>query len=974
MNQYIRDFRLDEFKSVIIDNDFLWENDINRKNWFSIFHCNVRSLNKNFDEMVIMLRQFKRQNFDIIVCTETWKVHDLNFFKIEGYFTVYNEGDVNQNDGVVVYIKDSYRDKLNYEINNLGQIKVINLKLKIRGQRIIIIAVYRPHATCPHEFNFNLKNYLETNTNETENIYFLVGDTNIDIQSNKDFCHNYLNVLSELGFKSLINSYTRVHNGSKSCIDHIFVKNKKCSEYKSFIINIDITDHYPIIALMEIQKDLSSTPKIKKVIQIDETKLKNILKNENWNEVYNTNDLDIATNKFVQKIRKATEKASKDVNIKLYTKKRHQWISNGLIKSAQTKHNLYKIYKYNPNPENEHKYKVFKNKLNRLIKQTKSNFFKNEIKKNEKDSKSLWKVVNNYTNSQKEQTPINIIKVGENTITDKNEIANCFNTYFTEVGEKLANDISKPTTSVVTRNIIENSIFFHATDETEVANIIGELKANKAPGLDLITTKTLKILANDIKKPLTYLINKIFELGHFPRSLKKGLIKPLFKKGDPTQVSNYRPITLISNIAKIVEKIIKKRIVAYLDKYHLISEKQYGFKQGVSTEDAILHLTTNIYTNLDENNVVLCVFLDLAKAFDTVDHKKMIDILEDLGFRGIALSLFKTYLSNRTQCVQVDDIISTEQQIKFGVPQGTVLGPILFSIYINGLLKMKSNGNISSFADDTVIQYSAKTWKEVKEKSETDLQKIKIWFDEMYLTINFEKTKYIPFSCNKSKIPHYKNIEIQINKQTFKINEVNHIKYLGITIDRFLKWDIHINILVKKLRQILFKFKQLKKILDIGHLKIIYYSIVESHIQYGIIGWGGAYRNHIKQLEVIQKRFLKIMYSKTHLYPSDLLYSETKIKDITQIYCYKCSIMQHKKRRCLPIIQHEHNTRYKQEKKTGGIKTNKTLGQRSFSFIAPRIYRELPENIRQLDNYKQFKKRLKKWLEITPRKKFNTYF
>lgn len=972
MDQYIRDFDAREIKSLSTGNikECCYQIKI-CQNSFSIFHCNIRSANKNFDETMLLLNDFSENDikFDVIVFSETWKIQDLSFFKIDGYTSFYNEGDYNQNDGVVVYIRDIHKVSSNHEIIALGDIKLLNVSLQINKQKIFVTALYRPHATCHLVFNENLKYFLDKETKQKENLYFLVGDTNIDIKSNKEASQEYLNILSEAGFVSLINSYTRIKNGSQSCIDHIFMKkgngNPDC---KSFVLEVDITDHFPIISSIDTGEVVLKQTKIKRIKKINAEKLKHIMERENWESIYQAGNVETATNELIYKIQIATEMATKEIKSKNEASKRQPWITSALVKSSQTKQKLFREYQLDlGNHEKEQEYKKYKNKFNKLLLLTKTNYFRNELENNKKNNKMIWNTINKFTNKKKERREIKQINFHQKTLTNDKEIANCFNKYFSSIGRELSSKILKPVIPLTKMKTINASIYLHDTDETEVENMIDDIKPNKAPGLDRITSNTLRSISRYVKKPIAYIINRIFETGQFPTCLKKGLVRPLFKKGDQNTMSNYRPISLISNISKIVEKIMKKRIIAFLDKYNFFSDKQFGFKHGISTENAIVYLTNNIYSRLDQDKPVLCVFLDLAKAFDTVDHAILINLLEDLGFRGVALKLLTTYLKNRSQFVEINDVISDVASIEYGVPQGTVLGPVLFSIYINGLLSLESSGIISSFADDTVILYEAENWMTIKDTVERDLRKIKEWFDHMSLTINFEKTKYIPFSCNSTKRPGFNRLHIETQNNVIMIEEANHIKYLGIEIDRNLKWDIHLKSLVKKLRSILFKFKQLRTILDIPAMKMIYFSLVESHIQYGIVAWGGTYKNHLKQLEVIQKLFIKIIYRRERTYCSDLLYKESDLLDIRQLYLTKSLLFQHKKRNELQRIQHRYETRHKLTNITQTIKTKKSHTQRSFMYIAPRIYRMLPNEIKTSNVDKHFKKELIKWLKSTPR-------
>lgn len=366
-------------------------------------------------------------------------------------------------------------------------------------------------------------------------------------------------------------------------------------------------------------------------------------------------------------------------------------------------------------------------------------------------------------------------------------------------------------------------MFSGLTSEEEVKNCINSLK-KKAPGIDGIRAETIQCITANICKPLSsILINKIFNSGYCPTAFKVSIVKPIFKKGDKLEIKNYRPISLITNFAKIFEKLLKKRILSYLNKFQLLSDQQIGFRTGKSAQDAISLLTGKIYSSLDKGKPSLGIFIDLAKAFDTVSHPLLLETLKNIGIRNLPLSLLKSYLDDRKQCVQIGLTKSDFQTIKYGVPQGTILGPLLFIIYLNNLFSVETSGNIFSFADDTVIFYESDSWDNLKLEIENDLKKIIHWFNSKLLTINFDKTVFVPFSCYMSTLPNYKELNILLDEnQSISILSTSSVKYLGIYIDSHLKWDIHVNKLINKLRSLLYLFNTLKDILNIDQLKTTY--------------------------------------------------------------------------------------------------------------------------------------------------------
>lgn len=306
-----------------------------------------------------------------------------------------------------------------------------------------------------------------------------------------------------------------------------------------------------------------------------------------------------------------------------------------------------------------------------------------------------------------------------------------------------------------------------------------------------------------------------------------------------------------------------------------------------------------------------------------------------------------------------------QKKVQYGVPQGTVLGPILFNIYLNNLFYQESTGKIVTFADDTAILYSDNSWESLYQKAELDFKNLKKWFDLRLLTINFEKTKYMTFSINKmNNLPNL-NLQDTGTSKRLIIEHATNVKYLGIHIDCHLKWNIHIKKLITKLRSMLSKFKNFSKFLGIKELKIMYYAFVESHLTYGIIAWGGAYQNQIIPLEIIQKWILKIMFKKDITYPTDDLFQMAKVADIRQLFCIAILIEQ-KKSKNKKEIKHKYETRYKQGSFVTPT-TQKTLCQRCFTYLGPRTYNELPLEIKKINSVGLFRKKVKNYIQNLPR-------
>lgn len=970
MDSYIRNFNVNKIHTNTVDNSKEYNSLVEIKNdtYLKIIHNNIRSICKNFDEFLVFLNQFNLE-FDIIILSETFEIKNTDLYRLAGYSEIYNEGKVNKNDGVLIYVKQSLHHS--FEIVELKNIKydsgktkinIINLTININNKIMLITAAYRSPNTSADDFNRELNSFLQLYRNVETHV--IIGDININISSADDHVQDYLNILGEYGFSSYINSFTRIQNEQKSIIDHIFIKNNENNiNFMPIIFQNLITDHYPVILNVNLNCKLNNVnynkPCYKKYT--DYKQLKIDLQHEGWDNIYNNNNVDQITDNFITKLEHYINKNTRTTKLKRHETPRKEWITTGLLNSIKTKNNLYKMMADNPlNINLANQYKIYKNKLSQLIKNTKTRYYRNLINKNNDYTQNLWSTVNKLCNRNKSQTSIEQIEINNEIITDKKEIADKFNHHYSEVGASLARQITQTSNFTLDNRetSLENTIFLSPTNENEVKKIILELKSHKAPGHDNIKAETLKEVVDEITAPIKYIINKAIDLGFFPNILKIGIIKPLYKKGSKLEMSNYRPVSLISNISKVFEKILKIRIVNFLNKYNIISDKQFGFRENTSTQDAIAYLTSMIYDSLDKSKPSLCIFVDLAKAFDTVCHKKLLEKLKNYGFRGKAFELMKSYLSERTQYVSIDGIKSERREISYGVPQGTVLGPILFILYINNLFTLNTTGQILSFADDTVIFYSEDNWENLKTMAEKDFNRIKQWFDKNTLTMNIDKTKYLTFTSYKNNLPNLG--PLKINART-SITEAESIKYLGIIIDRHLKWDLQINNIINKIRYLLSNFKHLKSYLDIKELKTLYFALVQSQLSYGIIAWGGVVDSYLKKLEVIQKWILKIIFKKEYTYPSEALFEEAEVFTIRKLYCVALLVYLKKNEQNIKFNQHIYHTRHKL-KITKKPVTKKTIGQKSHTYLGPKLFDHVPDSLKNINNIKIFKNKIKKWL------------
>lgn len=971
MNDYIDNFNFHEIETKEIQTiDHLNKIFAGKSKNMSIFHSNIRSLGKNFDHLKIVLKEIQ-EKFSVIILTETWQLSNPDLFYMDNYVNVYNNGAINQNDGIMVYIR---KNILNSKISHLkiAGMDCIRISFSIHGREISVLSMYKIHAIDNKFFISELQTYLKNTANSDTEI--LIGDFNINILQNSEDSEYYLNVLYEAGFRSLINKYTRIENNTKSCIDHIFYKSKciRDADVSPYIFNTKISDHYPTILKIEtniLKKNNKPSYITKSYINYE--KLRETIKTHNWQYMYSQNNVNTATTNFINTIKTFTDKCTSSV--KHIQNKRTDWITTGLINSIKRRDNLYNQYKRTRELTKYEDYKNLRNKINSLIKKTKQLYYNQKIDNHKSNPKKIWQTMNEYVNknTSKNIDPISEILSTDGTLIKEHSlIAETFNNHYSTVGAKLAENIMKnqqPCDIQYIENAAWNnkSMFLTPVTEIEVEETIKTLKNNSAPGHDKITTKTLKSITEYIRTPLAYIINLIFEKAECPSHFKEAIITPIFKSGTKNETINYRPISLLSNVSKVFEKLLKKRLVVFLEDNNILSDRQFGFRSNRSTNDAIAVLTSKIYTSLDLGKHSAGIFMDLEKAFDTVCHAKLLERLESSGIRGSVLQLFESYLTDRKQQVRINDSLSGKKTNSYGVPQGTVLGPVLFNVYVNNILNLDIQSFILSYADDTVLYATGNTWDEVKQIIDQDMKKIVQWLDQNLLSINFKKSNIIYFSNYKNRQPTEKDMNVYLSHrhQYWTVLNTESIKYLGLLIDPFLRWNLHIQSLTKKLRSLIYMFKKLKEILNNKQLYALYYSLVQSVLAYGVIGWGGAHFTTVKPLEIIQKRIIKLILGLPLKFPTELLFKTSKILKTRKLY-FKAALLYSLKPQndYLTKTTHGHDTRKKLNLGVITPRSNQTVGQRSFEYVAPRIFNLLPLALKNESTRRTFKYKLTGWL------------
>lgn len=870
-----------------------------------------------------------------------------------------------------------------------------------------ILAIYRPPSQLPTTFNETLAVYLNNLCNKYD-VFTLLGDINLNIKTAVPLfdTSDYLNILSSFGLYSAINSCTRVVGSTESCLDHIFTNKREMAT--GHVLISSITDHYATALTLLHENVCQTHNKIKKYKKsLDEALLSNILASESWDSVLNQSDINVSTLNFINLLKSHVDYSTKTTIVSNKKTKIKPWITSCLLYSIRQRDKLYQKLKKQPNNQQLRiKFNNYRNHLKVQLSKTKNDYYKEKIRVNKKNPRKSWEIINEITDNNHMHREIKEIKDTKGqTITNSNlkKMAETFNQYFVEVGETLASQIPNSGRSQADFQTYTNpqSMFLAPAIEKEVDKYISELKSNSSPGPDGLSAHVLKQFRHYLKTPLLYIINLCLASALFPDCCKIATVIPLFKKGDRTNMENYRPISLTSNVGKLIEKAIKTRVVAFLEQSHFFADNQFGFRTGRSTQDAVTELTSLLYKDIDNDHHPLCIFIDLQKAFDTVPHDILLDKLEQAGLRGHIHVLLKSFLTNRRQRVRLkrqhtDYLSSTDimtentyyeetsdyTNVKIGIPQGTVTGPLLFLIFINNLLKLDVDSTILGFADDTVMHFKGVTWAETYNKAEKILYSVKNWLEVNQLTLNIAKTKYMTFSPTTTGQPsinltlklHTKNNCIRDICSCHTVTRTNSYCYLGVTIDTHLKWDEHIMLTSKRIRKTLYKFRRLRHALDIDTLRQVYHAIVQSVAQYSILAWGGAHDTHIKPIEIAMRTAIRVALCKPYRYPSELLYNEFNVSPLTLLYARQLLLYRYKRIATIQgrveLIQHGVNTRLGAGCNLKTLKPKTEHYKHSHIYTSISLYNFLPEHIKTIVIYSQFVRSITEILH----KDYNTIF
>ena len=857
----------------------------------------------------------------------------------------------------------------------------IFLKVKVSPKKFKIIGnIYRPPNSNIDNFTEILdtilkKISLDNILNKAEEVE-IMGDLNINLlnHNSHNATSNFLNTLLSHSQLPLITLPTRISETSATLLDHIYSNSnpdlKECG-----IIYSSLSDHLPVFSLTKCphKTDIPESQPIliRNTSFENKAKFREKLQLNDWTSIMINEDPVTAFSEFSSTLKNIYEDSFPLIESKPNKTKIpiNPWFTSALLVSRKNKEKLFKKKMLNPNPINIAAFRNYNSVYRSLIKKAKASYFYSKFQEYSKDIKKTWTLLNSIISSKKKSHSVPDIFTDNNqTFVGSSEIAEGFNDFFVNVGPRLSSYIPESNVTFETylnESINENFVFANITPDI-ILETVSKLKPKNSSGKDNISTKLLKEIIDCIDYPIAHLFNLSFKTGYIPSEYKCAKIIPIFKADEKDKFNNYRPISILPALSKLLEKIAAIQMFRYLNKFNIFYKHQYGFRPKHNTNQPLLHLLNKIYENLNKSKpeFTLGIFLDLKKAFDCCDLDILLKKLIHYGFKNVANTWFKNYLVNRTQYVCINGVFSTEKTITCGVPQGSVLGPLLFLLYINDL-PLATSFFTSLFADDTSFLKSSSDIASLILDANTELKKAAKWFQANRLTLNVSKTKYIVFrNKNMHFDPNSCNISIG-NKILERIgnNCVNkYFKFVGLKLDEFLNWDFQIEHISNKIASSIFALSQIKNILPLNIRLLVYNSLVRPHIEYGIVTWGGVKNSKLQKIRSLQKKAIRVVNNSTFKAHSNPLFSKLKLLNLDDTYKLSVLTFMHGYfNNNLPSSFQNMFKSLTEPNRTKSYKLERVLNKNLESFpsaMFPKLWNAIEIDLKETKSAKTFKQRV----------------
>ena len=888
-------------------------------NDFIVLTLNIQSLNAKFNQLNILLKYLSDNDVFIsaICLQETWITEsnsNISLFQIPNYELISTNAACSSHSGLAIYLYNtfSYTVRPIQSSSRLWEGMFLDIEADILNKKVTLCNLYR----APKDTNAYLSQFIEeispiidVLSRESSNLIY-VGDINIDLLKlqTRDKYSEYFDILVNNGMLPHISLPTRFSRRTATLIDHIFCKfpNSK-QESSSGILLSDISDHCPAFIVVKRNLDFVRPQKFIQIRTSSDKAYNSLAMYLKSTDILSKLDHDITVDPshnysiISECISSACDKhlPIRKVKFHKHKHKHSEWITNGIVRSIKYRDSLYKKVKCLSPDSDEFNVlklnlKTYNCILKKSIRHAKNSYFHNVFERYKNDTRNTWKTINSILNSSKSKKDFpSFFTISGIEVTNEAQIANHFNKFFVAIGPKLASNLNTtglPSFESYLSLPTNHSFSFSHISTDYLYDIIKKFDPKPTIGHDGISMKIVKLLERNFIEALTLTINQSLNSGVFPDSLKIAKILPIYKKGVDSIFDNYRPISILPAISKLFERVVYNQLYDYFITNKLLYFSQHGFRKIHSTETASLEFIDRIMQHLDNGKFPIAIFIDLSKAFDTIDHTILLHKLKYYGLKDNELKWFTSYLCNRKQFVSYKTMSSPLLSISTGVPQGSILGPLLFIIYMNDICFSSSKFKAVLYADDTSLESPLCSFNfsptsnntEVSICINRELNKIYNWLCVNKLSLNTAKTKYLIFRFPQVPLNTLPKLNLKINNE--KIEQTTKFNFLGVTIEETISWKPHTNIICNKISKTIGVMKKVSSFVPKNILLTLYNSLILPHIYYGTLVWGF----NTGRIHKLQKRAIRLVSGAKYNAHTSVLFRDLNILHVADVFKYKC--------------------------------------------------------------------------------------
>ena len=787
--------------------------------------------------------------------------------------------------------------------------------------------------------------------------------------------------MSLFGCEQVIDVPTRITPNSSSLIDHV-VTNVKDLVQESGIINIGFSDHLVTYCTRKLQKSIFSSHSVKRIRNMKFYSgqfLVAELSKIDWSLILSSSNVDYCVKEFSRLFISAVDKVAPYREIRV-RKNSSPWMNGIILASIKKRDRLFSRYKSDKGNGTLYKeYCRVRNAVQRDIKQAKEIYFRNKVERNKDNSGKLWAHLNSLGFSKKSPGSACKIVLEENgtKVFNSSCVARIFNKFYTSVASDLVSRLPNPLGVFSTDGSIFKRFYSGKVGSRPLFTLspvsshfirkqLKSLDPKKAIGLDGLSPRFLRDATDTITPLVTHIINLSILTETVPSAFKEAKVVPLFKKGSKLDPGNYRPVSILSTMSKIMERAVHSQLNEYLSKRGILCENQSGFRGGFSTDSCLIGLSDYVKGEIGRGNLVGMVLIDLQKAFDTVNHRILLDKLHAIGMSSSSVSWFGSYLTDRSQCVEVDGVRSDFSPISCGVPQGSILGPQLFLIYINDM-NASIDCKLSLYADDSALLFSHSNADVIGKNLSSALSNCKKWLVDNRLSLHLGKTECILFG-SKRRLKGCENFHVTCDGNV--IGRVFDVRYLGVQLDANMNGSCHANNVLKTCSQRLSFLYRNRTFLDERCRRLLCSALIQPYLDYCCSSWFSGLSSALKKrLEVTQRKMVRFIHGmdfRQHVGLVDLRkLSWLSVPD--RVVYFKLLHLFRVRHGIAPKYlmtnfkavseAHSHNTRSSSHNYF--VSRDLSLSPSSFAFSAIKAWNSLPLALKNVDKIDRFKRDLK---------------